>query len=186
MVDEAKLISTASGLVPEGDGWFVVNVRDAAWLRRDGLVARAGFEADGRLGVEERLFPELGIKLGVFEPGEPSTMYHAETAQEDFLVLAGECVAIIEGQERPLHAWDFVHCPAGTRHSFVGAGDGPCVLLCVGARPEEGSIVYPVDPVASARGAGVAEETDSPAQAYAAYPPWEARRPDRWDELPWA
>src|SRR3954470_23362679 len=122
MVDEANLISTASGLAPEGDGWFVVNVRDAAWLWREGLVARAGFEAYGRLGVQERLFPEIGIKLGVLEPGKPGTMYHAETAQEDFLVLAGECVAIIEGQERPLRTWDFVHCPGGTRHSFVGAG----------------------------------------------------------------
>ena len=77
------------------------------------------------------------------EPGQPTTLYHAESSQEDFLVLSGECVAIVEGEERHLHAWDFVHCPPGTGHAFVGAGDGPCVLLGVGARSEEGTIVYP-------------------------------------------
>jgi len=188
MIEEANLVATESGLVPEGDGWFVVNVRDAAWLSREGFGSRCGFEAHTWLvGAERRLhFPEFGINLAVLEPRKPSTLYHAESVQEDFLVLAGECVAVLEGEERLLRAWDFVHCPAGTRHAFVGAGDGPCVLLMVGARRDDGTIVYPVEPAAQARGAGVSVETDSPHEAYAPFGHWAPGRPARWDELPWA
>ena len=64
-------------------------------------------------------------------PGEPIGMYHWETDQEDFLVLSGEALLIVEGQERPLRQWDFVHCPPKTEHMIVGAGDGPCVVLAI-------------------------------------------------------
>jgi uncharacterized cupin superfamily protein len=190
MVGEASLVEVESGRVPASEGWFVVNVRDAAWVRRSGFGSRCGFEADFRAvegsEVEERHFSELGFKIAVLEPGKPSTLYHAETAQEDFLVLAGSCVAVLEGEERELRTWDFVHCPAGTRHAFVGAGEAPCVLLMVGARREGATIVYPVEAVAQARGAGVERETDSPHEAYAASGHWAPGRPDRWEELPWA
>ncbi len=190
MTEEARLVETSSGLVPQGDGWFVVNVRDAAWLTRDGFASRCGFEADvpavRDAGLQPHLFPELGIKLGVLSPGRPSTLYHAETAQEDFLVLVGECLAIVEGEERHLRAWDFLHCPGGTTHAFVGAGDGPCVLLMVGARPEEGSIVYRESELARRHGAAVERETGSPHEAYAPYPHWRPGRPDAWDALPWS
>jgi hypothetical protein len=33
-------------------------------------------------------------------------------------------------------AVDFLHCPAGTEHVFVGSGDGPCAVLMIGARRE--------------------------------------------------
>ena len=102
-MDEAPLRETPAGLVPQGDGWFVLNARDAVWMERDGFGSRCGFEADGRvaaaLGVDPHLFPQLGIKLAVIEPGQRSTLYHAETAQEDFLVLEGECLAIVEDTE---------------------------------------------------------------------------------------
>ena len=61
-------------------------------------------------------------------------MYHWEADQEDFLVLDGEALLIVEGEERALRPWDFVHCPAETKHVIVGAGDGNCVLLAIGAR----------------------------------------------------
>jgi quercetin dioxygenase-like cupin family protein len=117
-VREARLAETGAGLVPASDGWFVVSVSDAAWRTNDTFGARCVFEADGRLArehpqIEERPFPELGFRLTVIEPGAPSTLYHAESQQEDFLVLAGECLAIVEGEERLLRAWDFLHCPAG-------------------------------------------------------------------------
>ena len=83
---------------------------------------------------KEARFPQLGINLNVLEPGQPMCLYHRENAQEDFLVLAGECVLIVEGEERPLRRWDFVHCPAGVDHVFVGAGEGPSLVLAVGAR----------------------------------------------------
>jgi uncharacterized cupin superfamily protein len=176
--------------VPASDGWFVVNVRDAAWLTNDAFGARCIFEADTPVvrGTElaERTFADLGIRLTVVEPGQSSTLYHAETSQENFLVLFGHCVAIIEGEERRLRAWDFVHCPPSTGHAFVGAGDGPCVILAVGARTEEGSIVYMRNDAALRHGAGVEKETPSPAEAYAPYPHWQRGRPESWAALHWA
>jgi uncharacterized cupin superfamily protein len=139
-----------------------------------------------RPDLTEQRFPDLGITLAVLEPGRPSGLYHAESAQEDFLVLAGECVAIIEGEERSLRQWDFLHCPAGTRHTFVGAGDGRCVLFMVGARVPGKTIVYPRSEAALRRGAGVAEETPSPDEAYSAFPHWQPGRSGPAEELPWA
>ena len=75
------------------------------------------------------MFEQLGFTLAVLEPGKPTGMYHAESSQEDFLVLAGACLLLVEEEERGLRAWDFVHCPPGTRHTFVGTGDGPCVIF---------------------------------------------------------
>jgi uncharacterized cupin superfamily protein len=189
--DEARLVDTDSGLVPQDDGWFVINVRDVAWMRHDYFGARCNFEADGRLASERpdlhvQQHPQLGIRLHVLEPGHPSTMYHRESHQEDFLVLSGECLLIVEGEERPLRTWDFVHCAPNTTHAFVGGGDGPCVILMVGARTEEGTILYPRDDVALKHGAGVEVETNQPRQAYSPFGHWTIGRPDEWDELPWS
>jgi uncharacterized cupin superfamily protein len=97
-------------------------------------------------------------------------MYHAEDGQEDFLVLAGECLLLVEEEERPLRAWDFFHCAPGTRHVFVGAGSGPCLILAVGTRLPESGVVYPVSELARRHGAGVERETRLPREAYAPYP----------------
>ncbi len=64
-------------------------------------------------------------------------MYHWEADQEDFLVVSGEALLIVEGEERPLRQWDFVHCPPGTKHTILGAGDGPCIVVAVGAREHQ-------------------------------------------------
>lgn len=160
---EARLVpADDGGLMPDGDdGWFVLNARDARWLDGD-LGKYTGFEG------ENFRFAQLGINLNVMAPGEPMTMYHRENAQEDFLVLSGECIAIVEGEERQLRPWDLLHCPAGVAHAIVGAGDGPSVVLAVGARTgeEDDGLVYPADPVAQKHGAAVAEETSLPAEAY--------------------
>ena len=113
-------------------------------------------------------------------------MYHAESAQEDFLVLSGTCLLLLEDEERSLRAWDFVHCPAGTRHTFVGTGDTPCVLFMTGARREGQTIVYPVAERPLAHGASVETETDSPHEAYTPFAHWRLGRPDDWTDLPWA
>jgi uncharacterized cupin superfamily protein len=176
MVEEAKLAETESGLEPEGAGWFVVNPRDAAWWRHRGVFG-LGCPFGSR---DPALFPELGISLRVLQPGEPNCRYHAESTQEDFLVLQGECLLLVEGQERPLRAWDFVHCPGGTGHVFVGAGSGPCVVLMVGARRPDDEIVYPVSDLALKHGAGVETEADDPREAYADLP---APRRERLPEL---
>ena len=112
-------------------------------------------------------------------------MYHAESSQEDFLVLAGTCLLIVEEEERELRAWDFVHCPPGTNHTFVGTGDGPCVIFMTGARRKDDTIVYPVSETAQGRGAGVETQTNSPHEAYAPFGHWRLARPGAWSRLPW-
>ena len=174
-MDAARLEDTGHGLVPQGEGWFVVNARDARWHERPGRGALCEFEGEPE-------FSQLGINIQVLGPGEPMSMYHWEADQEDFLVLSGEPVLVIEGEERPLRAWDFVHCPAGANHTIVGAGAGPYVVLAVGARdrstgPEWGA--YPVDPAALRLNAGVEKETTDQAVAYARFG---RRRPARYRE----
>ena len=188
-MEEASLVEAASGLVPAGDGWFTVNVADAAWVTNDAFGARCSFEANGPALREnpelaQQTFPQLGFKLHVLEPGRPSTLYHAESGQEDFLVLAGECLLLIEDEERRLRAWDFVHCPPGTRHGFVGL-DERCVILMTGAREQDGTILYPDSDFARRHGAGAEAETDSPHEAYAPYGHWGPGRPSA-KGLPWA
>jgi uncharacterized cupin superfamily protein len=164
MVPEASLTETESGLVPDGEGWFVVNARKARWWHHDTFGSSVTFEGD------EARFPEFGINVQVLQPGGPNCMYHGENAQEDFLVLFGECILLIEGEERPLEQWDFVHCPAWTHHVFVGAGSGPCAILMVGARPQHEELLYPVADVARKRNAAVLKETSSGRDAYAPFP----------------
>jgi uncharacterized cupin superfamily protein len=159
--DEARLIETGAGLVPEENGWFVLNAADAPWWRHETFGTSCSFEGEPE-------FPELGINIDVLRPGQPNGMYHSESVQEDFLVVAGECLLLIEGEERPLKAWDFVHCPPGTEHIFVGAGSGPCLIVMVGSRVEQ-TIRYPVSELATRHHAGVEEETAVPAEAYARF-----------------
>jgi uncharacterized cupin superfamily protein len=179
MVEEARLGETDGGLAPATEGWFVVNVRDGRWVTNDVLGAAFILEGDD-VG-----FPQVGYTIGILQPGQAGGRYHHESDQEDFLVLAGECLLLIEEEERPLKAWDFVHCPPGTDHSFVGAGDGPCVIFMTGARGENKEIVYPRSELAISHGAGVEKETSSPSEAYAPFPKWKDGRPESWDGLPW-
>jgi uncharacterized cupin superfamily protein len=164
MVPEAPLERTADGLVATGEGWFVLNATEARWRHRERRGKALPFE-----GATE--FPQLGVNLYVLQPGEPIGIYHWETNQEDFLVLSGEGLLLVEGQERPLRQWDFVHCPAQTRHIILGAGDGPCVVLAVGARRpgEETWGGYAAGEVAQRYGAGVEQDTSDDEQAYAGF-----------------
>jgi uncharacterized cupin superfamily protein len=179
-VGEATLEETGAGLAAATDGWFAVNVRDAAWATWGPFAARTGLDgAGGR-------FPDLGIGLRVLEPGQASGLYHFESAQEDFLVLAGECLLIVEDQERRLRAWDFVHCPPRTAHVFVGAGDGPCVVLMVGARRAGKTVEYPDSEHARRHGAAVEGGAATPQEAYAPYGGPAPGRPAGWERLPWS
>jgi uncharacterized cupin superfamily protein len=172
MIAEAPLQTTEAGLVPDGHGWFVMNAREARWIRRPGrgqnapLTGWTDFEA-------ETYFPELGVNLIRLEPGEPVGMYHWEADTEGFLVLSGEALLIVEGQERPLQQWDFVHCPPETEHIVVGAGTGPCVVLAVGTREHIGQHcnggAYTVAEVAVRHGAGIDDEAKSE-EPYADFP----------------
>jgi uncharacterized cupin superfamily protein len=181
MTEEAQLTETEAGLSPAGDGWFVVNVRDTAWLTHHAFGSGCVFESR-----EAAPFPELGINISTIRPGEPICLYHEENAQEDFLVLAGECVLLVNGEERPLRAWDFVHCPARTEHVIVGAGDGPAIVLAVGMRPKEEQLRYPKSELAAKYGASAEEDTPNPQEAYARFDRPQPGRPEYWDRLPWA
>ncbi len=177
---EAPLEDGGSGLAPAGAGWFVVNVRDAEWWTSQTFGSGCGFES------REFFFPQLGINLSVMEPGESNCLYHSESQQEAFLVLNGECKLLVDGEERLLRAWDFFHCPAGTDHVFVGAGDGPCVILMTGVRTPDEQLNYPVSELAARYGASAGEDTGDPKQAYARFEPPQRGRPSYWDRLPWA
>jgi uncharacterized cupin superfamily protein len=179
-VPEAPLADSGSGLAPAGDGWFVVNVRDTAWITSATFGSGCVFEN------REFPFRQLGINISVMEPGEPNCLYHSESQQEAFLVLSGECRLLVEGEERLLRAWDFFHCAAGTEHVAVGAGDGPCVVLMVGARSEDEQLLYPKSELAARYGASAEEETPDPRQAYAPFERSKPGRPEYWGRLPWA
>ena len=149
------------GLVPEGDGWFVVNVADGHATHSDRFGTSSRFEDRPR--VE---FPEFGINVRVLEPGQPASLYHRENAQEAFLVLSGECLAIVEEEERTLRKGDLLHLPSGTAHVLVGAGDGPSSVLMVGTRKDPEELLYPVSEAAARYGASAERETPSEEEAY--------------------
>jgi uncharacterized cupin superfamily protein len=156
-------------MVPGMDAPFVMNIADAPAFSHSRRATLIDLEPEG---VE---WPDTGVNVQIMQPGQPNCRYHSETVQEDFLVLHGECIAIVDGEERPLRQWDFLHCPAGIEHVFVGAGDGPCAVLMIGSRREDAPH-YPVNEVAAKYDASVASATDEPAEAYA---DWrvETRRP---------
>jgi uncharacterized cupin superfamily protein len=160
---EAPLEDTPDGRKPSGPGWFVLNLAEAAGRRIAGHGTWTETEPPER-------YPHYGFGVHVVMPGESSAVYHEESNQEDFLVLSGECIAIVEEREIRLRQWDHLHCPPGTRHIIVGAGDGPCAVLMVGARLPDDTIVYPASEVAARHGASAAETTSLGREAYAGYP----------------
>ena len=166
VVPEAELKQTDLGLIPQGEGWFVLNAREASWIRSEERGQDTDFE-----GAQE--WKGFGFRIHVLMPGQVNGLYHGERAQEDFLVVSGECVLVIEGEERRLQAWDFVHCPPWTKHIFVGAGDGPCAIVMAGSREGADDILYSVDELAAKHGASVLEETSKPDEAYARFGPEE-------------
>lgn len=113
MVEQARLERLEAGLTPVTDGWFVVSIPAAAWVTNEALGAACIFEGD------DAPFSDIGFTLAVLQPGQAGGRYHREANQEDFLVLAGECILLIEAEERPLNAWDFVRSEVALRH---GAG----------------------------------------------------------------
>jgi uncharacterized cupin superfamily protein len=161
--EEANVERTEHGLTATEPGWFVLNVADARWMRSEIAGQWTDFEPPEG-------FEHYGIGVHVLQPGQPNGKYHAENVQEDFLVLAGECILIVEDEERHLKAWDFFHCAPGTHHIIVGAGDGPCAILMAGLRGKGKELHYPISEVAGRYGASTPEETDAPRVAYSDWP----------------
>jgi uncharacterized cupin superfamily protein len=162
---EAKIEETDTGRRARGAGWFILNLAEIGWTTLPERGTWCMFEAPDAPSAM------LGIGVHILAPGERPGYYHAESEQEGFLVLSGECIAVVEGEERRLRAWDYLHCPPGTRHITVGAGDEPCAILMVGTRTPGHAIQYPVEPAAARHGASVSTATDSADVAYAGEPP---------------
>jgi uncharacterized cupin superfamily protein len=169
-MQEAKLERTGHGLVPKGEGWYVLNLRDAEWRHAEGRGAVCVVADDFEGWRRDAL--QLGVNPFVLMPGEPMSRYHWEGDQEAFLVVSGEAVLVVEGEERVLRAWDFFHSPPRTRHVLVGAGTAPCLVLAVGARAHD-ELGFPADEVAGRHGASVEEDTDDGGVAYGSLPPRE-------------
>jgi uncharacterized cupin superfamily protein len=178
-ISEARLDRYETGLAPTTEGWFVLNAREGTWYTSPQLGSVWELESPG-VG-----FDQLGIRVTTLMPGQSHGFYHREATEENFLVLRGECLLLVEGQERTLEAWDFFHSAPGTEHVLVGAGDGPCAILMVGARSSDHAIVYPLSELAQGHDASVAVETTSPREAYAGLPEERIGHPPYWDELPW-
>jgi uncharacterized cupin superfamily protein len=178
VVEEAKLTQQPEGLAASTEGWFVVNVQDAAWVHNDVLGSACVIETD------PAPFEQVGYTIAILEPGQSGGRYHWEGNQEDFLVLQGECLLVIEGEERHLKQWDFVHCPPHAEHGFVGAGDGPCVIFMCGSRVSK-EVLYVRDEVALKHGVGVEVETPLSKEAYAPFPKWQPGKPESLGGTPW-
>ena len=159
MTEEARIEHSEEGAYAASPGWFVLNIADSRWEQAEEAGHWTHFEPPEG-------FEHYGIGIHVLQPGQPNGKYHSENVQEDFLVLSGECVLIVEGEERRLKAWDFFHCAPGTNHIIVGAGNGPCAILMVGVRSEDKKLHYPVSEVAARHGASSPVDTDTPSEAY--------------------
>jgi uncharacterized cupin superfamily protein len=162
-VREATIEQTPEGAMVASEGWFVLNLADVVWTRNERAGEWTDLEGKGA-------FEQYGIGVHVVHPGQPNGLYHSESVQEDFLVLSGECILVVEEQERRLKAWDFFHCAPGTHHIIVGAGDGPCAILMVGMRSEGKVLHYPPSEAAARHGATAPEETNAPREAYRDWP----------------
>jgi uncharacterized cupin superfamily protein len=162
---EAEIEQTATGRVPADDGWFILNLEEIGWATVPGGGTWCGFESPHARS------PTLGIGVHILWPGDTPGYYHAESEQEGFLVLSGECIAVVEGEERRMGPWDYLHSPPGTAHITVGAGDGPCAILMVGTRSPDKTTRYLVDEAAARHGASVEVETDSAREVYEDRPP---------------
>jgi uncharacterized cupin superfamily protein len=158
LIPEAKMKKTDFGLVPESDGWFVINAQDAEWYSHPVFGDACSFEGSAR-------FEQYGLNVSILHPGKSSCHYHGEDDQENLLVLKGQCRLIIEGQERILKAWDFVHFPKWSRHVCVGMGDEPCITVMAGGRTGHG-VFYPVIDLAKKHDASSPVPTDSPQVSY--------------------
>jgi uncharacterized cupin superfamily protein len=164
-VDEARIENTEQGRLPAGDGWFVLNLGEMPWETVPGFGVWRDFNWDQKPGE-----PNIGVHIHVLQPGENFGYYHAEAAQEGFIVLSGECLAIVEGKEQRMRQWDYLHSPAGTAHVLVGGGDRPCALVMFGSPDPRRKVEWIADETAAKHGASVKRTTGRDTDAYGDLP----------------
>ncbi len=163
---EARIDETTDGRLPAGEGWFILNLGEMPWETVPGFGVWRDLDWARVSGAE----PVVGIHIHVLQPGETNGYYHAEDAQEGFVVLSGECLALVEGQERPMRQWDFLHSPPGTAHITIGAGAGPCVILMFGGPDPSRKVEWIADETAARHGVSVEHTTGDSGEAYGDLP----------------
>ena len=84
-------------------------MREGAWVTNEVFAAACIFEGD------DAPFPEVGFTLAVLQPGQAGWRYHREANQEVFLVLAGECLLLVEGGGAPAQGLGLRPLPAEHR-----------------------------------------------------------------------
>src|SRR3954463_8609476 len=174
-MDEAEIQQTPEGQVPVDGGWFILNLGEMAWETVPGFGIWCDFDGP----EHESSTLRVGVHVHVLKPGEANGYYHAEAAQEGFLVLSGECIAIVEGQERRMRRWDYLHSPPGTAHITVGAGAQPCAILMFGSPDPSRKVEWIADEVAAKHGVGVAHTPSGSPDLYGDVPPFARARPPR-------
>ena len=172
---EAQIEKTLEGHEPAGGGWFILNLGEMVWETIPGFGAWRGFDDPDADPAQ----PGIGVHVHVLQPGESNGYYHAEAAQEGFLVLSGECVAVVEGEERRMRRWDYLHSPPGTEHITVGAGDEPCAILMFGSPDPTRKVEWIANETAAKHGASVARTTGRDTEAYGDVPPPVRIRPPK-------
>ncbi len=163
---EARIDETEQGRLPVGEGWFILNLGEMPWETVPGF----GVWRDVDWARASGDTPSVGVHIHVLQPGETNGYYHAEAAEEGFIVLSGECLAVVEGQERPMRQWDYLHSPPGTAHATIGAGDRPCAILMFGSPDPRRKVEWIADEIAARHGASVERATSDSGEAYGHLP----------------
>jgi quercetin dioxygenase-like cupin family protein len=165
-VREAHIETTPEGEVPRDGGWFILNLGEMAWETVPGFGVWNDFDGP----AHDARTPGIGVHVHVLQPGEAPGYYHAEEAQEGFIVLSGECIAIVEGHERRMRQWDYLHSPPGTEHITLGAGDAPCSILMFGSPDPSRKVEWIANETAAGYGVSVAKTTSRATEAYGDQP----------------
>jgi uncharacterized cupin superfamily protein len=174
-MQEAQIEQTPEGRVPVDGGWFILNLGELAWETAAGFGTWCDFDPPERASTTSR----IGVHVHVLEPGESNGYYHAEAAQEGFLVLSGECIAIVEGEDRRMRQWDYFHSPPGTAHITVGAGEEGCAIMMLGSPDPKRKVEWIANAVAARHDASVARTTGRDTEAYGDLPPVVRVRPPK-------
>ena len=66
---------------------------------------------------------ELGGMFALLEPGKHIPLHHHERRETIIVVITGEAMEMIEGEEFPIEAGDVLFIPPGERHAMFNRSD---------------------------------------------------------------
>jgi hypothetical protein len=163
-VNEASSEETPYGRYITSDGWFVLNIADALAVRND---EKGG--ATYPLEPRESPFRDVGIRVPSSRRANRTRSTTPKACRKGFSCSRASARS----------SWRRTNgrCGSGTTSTvqpvrasvIVGAGDGPCSILMLGARPDV-EVRYPVSEVAAKYDASAVKDTDDADEAYADWP----------------